>query len=124
MTPSRKKTGGAVSRHLPLSSAPPKRRAREVSMEKHRHFYNVGCSVIPQPRVAQRTLGTRAATPAFDPERVGQGAAGLSDPFRVGGRGCPLDPGCAARPWAVESNPCGVKKRFPRVRCATLGCGV
>src|SRR5712691_2914578 len=65
MTPSRKKTGGAVSRHLPLSSAPPKRRAREVSMEKHRHFYNVGCSVIPQPRVTQRTLGYRAARAAM-----------------------------------------------------------
>src|SRR5712691_10798606 len=65
-----------------------------------------GCT--PQPRVAQRTLGTRVASPAFDPEAVGQD---LSDPFRVEKTMTALaSPGCAARPWAAEYNPFGVKK--------------
>ena len=80
----------------------------------------------PQPRVAQRTLGTRP-TPGLYPEGVVQPLQGRDVRWK-------RSPGCAARPWAVLYNPFGVKNLFlprrgytpqPRVaQCATLGCGV
>jgi REP element-mobilizing transposase RayT len=77
----------------------------------------------PQGRAAHP--GSTTATPnGSTPNGLDKAAPRpVYNPFGVGVWVTPDDPGCAARPWAVVSNPFGVKRR-PWVRCATLGCGI
>ncbi len=94
---------------------------------------------IPQPRVAQRTLGGERGTVPRNPDRVRSGIdtrPGRSNPFRVAARAGLIPPGCAARPWAVGSNHCGVAVLLPtelsknrarsfsgRMECTSDHCG-
>ena len=69
-----------------------------------------GCTT--QPRVAQRTLGIGSISHLY-PE-------GVVQPLQGRGPGWAGFPGCAARPWAVECNPFGVKNgSLPRRGCTT-----
>ena len=69
---------------------------------------------IPQPRVAASAHPGETGL-CFDsyPEGVGQTRSHrcLVQPLRGRRTGAIRDPGCAARPWAVEYNPFGVRTR-------------
>src|SRR5205807_2442510 len=82
---------------------------------------------IPQPRVAQRTLGSGGGRTPY-PEGVGSaGARRLIQPVRGKYQWfheSEPDPGCAARPWAMRSNAFGVKTdtRHPTPDSLMIAC--
>ena len=65
----------------------------------------------PQPRVAQRTLGTKVSfsgtLKGFD--KTAFRTLSFVEPFQGSGLEDLAFPGCAARPWAVGCNPFGVQ---------------
>ena len=89
------------SRSAPWESVPPR---SSTPKGLYNPFGVEVCGVGPGPRVRCATLGCGV------------------QPLRGRGRWVDLVPGCAVRPWAVLSNPFGVRDRVPSARPELRRC--